>query len=179
MKNSFCGLLKKTSEARRAKMDERRRTCLYVDAKSVKRNEAYESFSVTSTRLSETARQASRPARDPLSPPARREKASCNRSARPGCVAAVSTRPAWPHSSTPQPRRQAKRWQRPNGANSEPCQRKQETCSRPGLQTVERRRPRETLRRARRLTAATREPPRSASRRMLQRPMPASLEGKQ
>ncbi len=38
-------LLKKTSEARRTKIDERRRTLLYVDAKSVECNEAYESFS--------------------------------------------------------------------------------------------------------------------------------------
>jgi hypothetical protein len=30
-----CRLLKKTSEARRAKIDERRRTLLYVDTKSV------------------------------------------------------------------------------------------------------------------------------------------------
>ena len=35
----------KDSEARRAKFDERRRTLLYVDAKSVERNEAYETFS--------------------------------------------------------------------------------------------------------------------------------------
>jgi hypothetical protein len=38
-------LLKKTSEARRTKIDERRRTLLYVDAKSVECNEAYEAFS--------------------------------------------------------------------------------------------------------------------------------------
>jgi hypothetical protein len=38
-------LLKKTSEARRTKIDERRRTLLYVDAKSVERNQAYEAFS--------------------------------------------------------------------------------------------------------------------------------------
>ena len=42
---STCRLLKKISEARRAKIDERRRTLQYVDAKSVERNEAYESFS--------------------------------------------------------------------------------------------------------------------------------------
>ena len=41
----FSRLLKKTSEARRTKIDERRRTLLYVDAKSVERNEGYESFS--------------------------------------------------------------------------------------------------------------------------------------
>jgi hypothetical protein len=35
----------KDSEARRGKIDERRRTLLYVDAKSIERNEAYESFS--------------------------------------------------------------------------------------------------------------------------------------
>jgi hypothetical protein len=45
LKNCLYRLVKKTSEARRAKIDERRRTLLYVDAKSVERNEAYESFS--------------------------------------------------------------------------------------------------------------------------------------
>jgi hypothetical protein len=45
LKNSLHRLLKKTSEARRAKLDERRRTLLYVDAKSVECNEAYEAFS--------------------------------------------------------------------------------------------------------------------------------------
>jgi hypothetical protein len=35
----------KRPEARRAKTDERRRTLLYVDAKSVECNEAYEAFS--------------------------------------------------------------------------------------------------------------------------------------
>ena len=34
----------KDSDARRAKIDERTRTFLYVDVKSVERNEAYESF---------------------------------------------------------------------------------------------------------------------------------------
>ena len=42
-----CRLLKKISEARRTKIDERRRTLRYVDAKSVDCNEAYESFSAT------------------------------------------------------------------------------------------------------------------------------------
>ena len=40
----FLQAAQKDSEARRAKIDERRRTFLYVDVKSVKRNEAYESF---------------------------------------------------------------------------------------------------------------------------------------
>jgi hypothetical protein len=44
-KSSDYRLLKKISEARRAKIDERRRTLLYVDAKSVECNEAYGSFS--------------------------------------------------------------------------------------------------------------------------------------
>ena len=45
LKSPVCRLLKKTSEARRTKIDERRRTLLYVDAKSDERNEAYEAFS--------------------------------------------------------------------------------------------------------------------------------------
>jgi hypothetical protein len=44
LKNFVCRVLKKT-EARRTKIDERRRTFLYVDAKSIECNEAYEAFS--------------------------------------------------------------------------------------------------------------------------------------
>jgi hypothetical protein len=43
--NSVCRLLKNTSEARRAKFDEPRRTLQYGEASRAKYNEAYEAFS--------------------------------------------------------------------------------------------------------------------------------------
>jgi hypothetical protein len=45
LKNSVCKLLKKILEARRAKIDERRRTYSVRWSKAIERNEAYESFS--------------------------------------------------------------------------------------------------------------------------------------
>ena len=63
LKNSLYRLVKKTSEARRAKIDERR-TLLYVDAKSVERTlrqnsglsaKAYESFSTACSCLANLA----------------------------------------------------------------------------------------------------------------------------